>query len=222
MAIIYNTNSVKSGLLVFLDGANPRSYSGAGTTWTDLSGNGINGTIVGSPTFTANNFTITSDSTYVSIPNTTLSPGTGDFTYSSWVLFNAFDTYDTIFENGSYPDSLLLRYESGAGGITVYAENALQGTFTSLGLVANTWYNIVLVRQSGTTSLYVNNTLRGTPFTMNTNISIAAANLLLMRSQHTTTQFTSGRISMFSVYNRALSVNEINQNFNAFRGRYGV
>ena len=43
-----------------------------------------------------------------------------------------------------------------------------------------------------------------------------------MRSQHATGQFTNGRLSTFSIYNKALSVAEISQNFNALRGRYGL
>jgi len=53
MAIHYNTKTVTDGLVLALDAANPKSYSG-GTTWTDLSGNGNNGTLVGSPTYTPN------------------------------------------------------------------------------------------------------------------------------------------------------------------------
>ena len=39
------------GLVLALDAANPRSYPGSGTTWTDLSGNGNNGTLVNVPTY---------------------------------------------------------------------------------------------------------------------------------------------------------------------------
>ena len=57
---------------------------------------------------------------------------------------------------------------------------------------------------------------------MNVDINLANQNLWLMRSQHTTGQFTNGKIAVFSIYNRALSSNEIQQNFNATKGRYGL
>ena len=41
----------KSGLSLYLDGTNPDSYSGSGNTWYDLSGNGNNFTVYGSPLF---------------------------------------------------------------------------------------------------------------------------------------------------------------------------
>jgi len=48
-------NIVTSGLVLQLDAANTKSYPGSGTTWTDLSGNGNNGTLTNSPTFSSAN-----------------------------------------------------------------------------------------------------------------------------------------------------------------------
>jgi hypothetical protein len=45
MAISYNPRIVTDGLVLALDAGNPKSYPGSGTTWTDLSGNGNNGTL---------------------------------------------------------------------------------------------------------------------------------------------------------------------------------
>ena len=44
---------VTSGLSLFLDTGNSTSYPGTGTAWSDLSGNGNNGTLVNSPAYTA-------------------------------------------------------------------------------------------------------------------------------------------------------------------------
>jgi hypothetical protein len=219
MGIAYNPSVVTNGLVLCLDAANPKSYPGSGTTWNDLSGNGRNGTINGSPTFTNGYFSITSDSTYISIPNSGLVPRTNDFTYSCWIYFNSVDGADTIFENGSWTDTLLFRYESTQ--FTVYAEGALVGTI-SWTAITGSWVNIILRRQSNTVSCYINNVLTGTPFTMSTDINLANPNLWLMRSQHASNQFTSGRISIFSIYNRALTTSEIQQNFNALKGRFGL
>lgn len=221
MAVHYGPRSViiPSGLMLNLDASNRRSYPGSGTTWFDISGNDRNGTIIGSPTFTTNYFSITGDSTYISIPNSGLSPGTGDFTYSCWVYFNSVDSNDTIFENGSWTDTLLFRYESTQ--FTVYSEGVLRGTVSWTSTIG-AWVNIVLLRSSNTVSCYINNTLTGTPFSMSLDINLANPNLFLMRSQHTTGQWTNGRISTFAIYNRALSTSEIERNFNILRGRYGV
>ena len=187
----------------------------------DLSGNERNAIVNGGPTFTNGYFDITSDSTYISLSNSGLVPRTNDFTYSTWINFDATDTVDTIFENGSWADTLLFRYQTSANGVNVFAEGALRGTF-SWTPSAGVWYNVVFKRLSGTCSMYINNTLTGTPFTMTTDINLANTNLFLMRSQHTTNQFTNGKIATFSIYNRALSTAEVQQNFNALRGRFGI
>ena len=210
---------VRTGLILDLDAGMNASFNNTGTTWTDLSGNGRNGTINGSPTFTNGYFNITSDSTYISIPNSGLVPRTNDFTYSCWIYFNSVDSLDTIFENGSWSDSLILRYESTQ--FIVYAENALIGTF-SWTATTGVWVNIVLRRLSNTMSCFINNTSIGTPFAMSTDIDLANPNLWLMRSQHSTGQFTNGRIAVFSIYNRALTATEVSQNYNALKHRFGL
>lgn len=208
---------VEDGLVLNLDAGDTDSYPGSGTTWFDLSGNGRNATINGSPTFANGYFDITSDSTYISISNSGLVPRTNDFTYSTWINFDSFDGSDTIFENGSWTDTLLFRHQSNI--INVYAESALAGSF-SWTPSAGVWYNVVFKRESGTCSMYINNTLTGTPFTMTTDINLANTNLFLMRSQHTTGQFLDGKIAIFSIYNRSLSAQEIQQNYDALKSRF--
>ena len=219
MGIGYGPRVVTDGLVLALDAGDTNSYPGSGTTWTDLSGNGRNATVNGSPTFTNGYFDITSDSTYISLSNSGLVPRTNDFTYSTWINFDATDALDTIFENGSWGDALLFRYQTNL--VAVYAEGALIGNF-SWTATAGVWYNVVFKRESGTCSMYINNTLTGTPFTMTTDIDLANTNLFLMRSQHVVNQFLNGKIATFSIYNRALTASEIQQNFNATRGRFGI
>ena len=49
MGLSHSPSIVLNGLVAHLDAANKKSYPGSGTTWTDLTGNGNNGTLVGSP-----------------------------------------------------------------------------------------------------------------------------------------------------------------------------
>ena len=46
MALAHSPKIVTDGLVLCLDAGNPKSYPGSGTTWTDLSGQGNNGTLV--------------------------------------------------------------------------------------------------------------------------------------------------------------------------------
>jgi hypothetical protein len=45
MALYHSPLVVTDGLVLYLDAANRKSYPGTGTTWYDLTGNGLNGYI---------------------------------------------------------------------------------------------------------------------------------------------------------------------------------
>ena len=90
---------------------------------------------------------------------------------------------DTLFENGRWQDYGPLFRVSSRTSIQVYVETNLRGTFTwDPGI--DTWYNVVYRRSGSTNSLFVNGVLTGPEFTNQTNISLANANMFLMRSQH--------------------------------------
>lgn len=55
MALAHNPKIVTDGLVLCLDAANPKSYPGSGTVWSDLSGNGNNGTLVNGVGYNSNN-----------------------------------------------------------------------------------------------------------------------------------------------------------------------
>jgi hypothetical protein len=216
-----SVNLVTSGLQLYLDAGQTTSYSGTGTTWTDLSGNSRNATMSGTlpfSTFNSGYFGPFTDSNYFSLSNSGLVPRTGDFTWSVWIYYNSTDSADTIIENGSWTDTLLWRYENG-NTITVYAEGALGGSF-SWSRTLNTWYNLVLMRRSGVCYFYVNGVSTGTPFSFTTDVNLANPTIFIGRSQHATTQTTDGRISIVKIYNRALTDAEITTNYNFFKNRY--
>lgn len=210
-----------SGLLVYVDAGNARSYPGTGTVMYDLSGNGRHATVNGAPTFTNYYFTITADTTYISLPSAGMNPGVGNFTYSIWMRFSVVDgSYDTLIEHGSWNDAVLIRFISNT--VQIYADaSAMVGSFAWTP-TAGVWYNVVVIRDSFTLSMYVNGVLTGTPFALSNNIVIANPNVFLMRSQHSTAQFTPGDISAFSMYSTALTPEEVNQNFSALKGRFGL
>lgn len=52
---IYMPEIVREGLVLYLDAGEPSSYSGSGTAWNDLSGNGNNGTLYGGVGYNSSN-----------------------------------------------------------------------------------------------------------------------------------------------------------------------
>lgn len=60
---------ITSGLIVYYDSSNSSSYSGSGSSITDLSSEGNDGTISGSPTFSSDRFTLDGINDYITIPD---------------------------------------------------------------------------------------------------------------------------------------------------------
>lgn len=211
---------ITSGLILNLDAGNVASYPGSGTTWTDLSGNGNNGTLINGPTFNSSNGgSIVFDGTddYVSASNSMFVHRTSNWTYSFWLKFSGTPSLGTIFENGSWTSCLLMRFQT--DGISIYSMGSLWGKFTlspTLGL----WYKLDFIRNGSSLDFYLNSIYSQTmSFTADIQPS---SNIFIGSSQHTTGQYFYGNISQVSIYNKSLSATEILQNFNVTRTRFGV
>lgn len=207
MSIAYNTSIVRDGLICCLDPASVKSYTGSGSTVTDVSGNGNNGTITGSITLTDNVFQFTSGN-YIT---TTLNLSVGTYT----VMASA-------------------RWTGGLNGriITSSNNNWLMGHWagTTENHYAEGWVSAVssgagdtnwrIYAASGNSpidswQMYVN----GIQTYSNSNGSAGpnAPGINCNVGEH-----SNGQCGIFMVYNRVLTVSEIYRNFEALRGRHGI
>jgi len=229
---------VTNGLVLNLDAGNQNSYNGTGTIWRDLSGNGNNGTLTNGPTYSsANGGSIVFDGTNdtVSIPDVT---GVTDFSTSDnysidfWVYINSTQNYTATGDNdiiekwdgfNSYP--YVVRYDRPNqriyGGVYNGTTNP---TFGNLQVSTNTWVHICAVFNFSTSTgtLYRN----GGELSSSSSISITGTitnnSPLYLMSRGGSNQWVTGRLSGLKIYNRALTANEVSQNFNALRGRFGI
>jgi hypothetical protein len=83
----------------------------------------------------------------------------------------------------------------------------------------NTWYNICYISSSNT--LYLNGVLL-TPLVTNAYTILNNTSIKVIASGTSNSQFFPGNIAQVSIYNRALTATEVQQNFNALRGRFGI
>ena len=86
MGLAHSPRTVTDGLVLALDAGNTKSYSGSGTTWSDLSGKGNDGTLVNSPTYSnlnGGNFNFDEVNDYVNIGSTAIN-GTA-YTKIAWI-----------------------------------------------------------------------------------------------------------------------------------------
>ena len=215
-----NVDIVRTGLVLNLDAGNSSSYSGSGTTWTDLSGNGNNGTLTLGPTYnSANGGSIVFDGVddYVIADNSLLIHRTSNWAYSAWVNFSATPIYGTIFENGSWTSTLLIRFET--NGITIYSMSSYWGKF-NFSPTLGAWYKLDFIRNGNVIDFYLNGFYsQSISFTADIQ---PASNLFIGASQHAIDQRFNGRIATTQIYNRALTAAEVAQNYNSLSGRYGL
>jgi hypothetical protein len=221
---------VTSGLQVNLAAA-PTS----GTTWTDTSGNGRNGTLQGSASYTSangggvklNNANYTGTD-YISVPYN-ISSNTA--TIEVIASFNPTSNWATIWGNESY---------SAGSGYLAYMTNSTTITYGKSGSPANATITAsnsirqwIFVINGTSHSLYLNGTQVGTPTTVANQTSFVTSEFLF-GARHTnggtgaTDKMNNTNSSLqpvfyqMRIYNKALSGAEITQNYNAIKGTYGI
>jgi hypothetical protein len=85
----------------------------------------------------------------------------------------------------------------------------------------NQWYQVVATCSgSFNLNLYVNTTLTRTASTTATPVSSNVG--IQLMTGFSNVGYMGGRLSIARIYNRALSQSDINTNFNAIKGRYGL
>ena len=207
---------VQNGLILDVDAAVSRSYSGSGLTVNGLVG-GIGGTLINGVGYgTANNghfiFDGTNDQIQISQIGSALLSGSQDFTISAWVQSSG--GTGTIFANYLAGNLQVLYSPSYIGlwlnGAVAYANTA---TYYSANIV-----NLVAQRSSGTNiTIYLN----GQVIKTGTSNSTIGTTLDFRIGANTANgELFQGKLYNIQVYNRALSATEVLQNYNATKGRY--
>jgi hypothetical protein len=241
MGIAYNPRIVTDGLVLALDAGNVKSYPGSGTTWTDLSGRGNNGTLTnmdGTNFSIANGGYLSFDGTNEYVPTSTLSTQflTTGLTISIWLYYNSLTGNDNViswmsgassgaFDGTGYAWELRLRGPTGQaefspgigpGGSGIPARLSYNPPIPWNGRIS--CIDITFVA-NGLSTLYENGVSRATQDYSGIGVSSVTRSIWVGRGNNT---YFPGRIYSVKIYNRALTAAEIQQNFNATRGRYGI
>ncbi len=101
MGLGHSPRIVTDGLVLCLDAANKRSYGGSGTTWTDRSKSGNNGSIANAQFNSDNGGVFSFDGTddYIALGNASnfISSSQNTATVCAWVKPNSTGSYKKIF-----------------------------------------------------------------------------------------------------------------------------
>jgi hypothetical protein len=222
---------ITNGLVLCLDAGNRNSYNSGSNTWFDLSGRGSDAVLTNGPTFNTANFgTIVQDGVndYIINSNNVFYTYDKEITVSSWLKFSAFKyilSQGVLNSDNMTTNVWLWHFEN--NGLVWFVNDA--GTWRGLSytsLTTNVWYNIVTVANASGLYVYVNNSL---VVSSGAGISTQIRNSSNSRVATTDIRYaTTGRVghhgnfSQISIYNRALSAAEIQQNYNANKGRFGL
>jgi hypothetical protein len=224
VGIISGANLSSDGLVYSLDAANFRSYSGSGLTSFGLVG-GIGGTLVNGVGFTSSNggsFIFDRTNDYISIPDNSLLNTFSDMTLEVIVKYTT--TNDQIFAQK-------WNYSGGSQGYTIelYSNEIAAACYTGNNYLrvsvsnypANNIYHMILTLLGTTQTLYIN----GVSVASNSGGSIpniSGTTFTIGNRSNLTGTYFGGNVYQTKFYNRALSAQEIKQNYNATKKRYGL
>jgi hypothetical protein len=222
MGVAYNTSIVRNGLVLYLDAANKKSYSGTGTVWNDLSGNGRNSILSNGPTFNTSFFSFDGTNDVSTLSNNFI-PADSSLTVSIWVKARSDGMLvDTLNDSLSW-DGFTIRIQSSLYRWWLFKQNSgpnIQAALASTLTYNGNWQNVTGTYDGTTASLYINGVL-DVSVAYSGGYDVGAANIGI-GARPSTANPSNCDISNVSIYNRALSAAEITQNFNALRGRYNV
>jgi hypothetical protein len=211
MSLAHSPSLVLPGLVLCLDAANPKSYPGSGTIWTDLSGNGNNGTLVNGVGYSGSNLgSLSFDGVDDYINAGTPSISVGKITVNAWMRITSGSLLQHIVDSASNSWHLAILNDNGP-----YFWNGSTYHQSAPALTVGQWYMLTGV-QGTTLDIYINGVLGQS---IATNANVTTNNVNLGRYQSASRPFV-GNIAQVSIYNRALSAQEIQQNFNALRSRF--
>ena len=214
---------VTNGLVLNLDTANPNSYPGSGTTWTDLSGNGNTGTLTNGPTFSsANGGSLVFDGTndFIDFTSDSNLLPTAGLTVSAWFKTTVADIW-LVNKTSNVSTNGYVLISNGAGNMQ-FAVNGILVTTPSV-ITTGAWINIVGTWTPSTSLLMYQNGALVNTNTTSIPASITNPSITLEIGRNVAgTDNWNGNLSQLSIYNRALTAAEVSQNFNATRSRYGI
>ena len=231
MAFIHSPQIVTNGLVVYTDAANTKSLVSGSSTWRDLSGNGKNGGAGAGATWGSQNGGVVNFngvSSYVSF-------GTGNtfFPLTNLTIDLWFQSKGTVATTGTVPGLFgftygVRTYFGTANSISFSVSTGSTSQFLTYTHPSNfrddgLWYNIAFQATPTNTYMYLNGELKTSrSVTWLGNTIWPADTWNLARDNNNAYQYFTGSMASYKMYNRALSAQEVLQNYNATKGRFGL
>jgi hypothetical protein len=242
MSFHYSPNIVTEGLILYVDAANYKSLVSGDTTWNDITKTGDDGTLVNGPIFNStNNGSILFDGVddYINFSELTPANTLNTFSFGIWfspaitITSGSLATFSMLMESqdqrftSTRPDNYIYFLTNGE---LVFATFTPTNNLVSLQTTWNSdeWYQVFCTYEpiTGEKKLFINGELEnsvtgvtGNYFNTFTHFGLGAYNVSTIFSP---TNAFNGNISNFMVYDKTLSEQEVLQNYNTLKSRYGL
>jgi hypothetical protein len=226
MGVSYNPSVVTDGLVLYIDAANTRSYSGSGNTVYDVSLLGNSGALTAitySGTGGSSVFIFDGLTSLINLGNGNGLNVTTAWTCEAWIRPVGYGENNAgrIFQHstGSLTGFIFSLDNSAVTAGLQINTYAISGFSARLGncVTLNTWQQVVLAFSPGTASFYVNGASIGSS-SITSPSSYTSTNYIGNNSGATNT--FDGSIGIVRLYNNTLSASQILQNYNTTKGRY--
>ncbi|MGA1281511.1 MAG: LamG-like jellyroll fold domain-containing protein, partial [Candidatus Nanopelagicaceae bacterium] len=237
---------VTDGLVLHLDAANTNSYPGTGTTWTDLTGGGPNGTLASGAVYDSINggailfdgnddrveFSASSDFNF----------STSDFAVEIWFYLtgNAAANSNGLRICGLFANCPINNINGVTSLLQIQGDSTTTGTGLrwtrnvspavnvdrTVSISQQAWHQVVVTRIGTNLNFYLDGFQLGSPTTDSSPWGSSSNNARLGYIQSQILGYKGafpGYIPIVRIYKgKGLTAEEVQQNFNANRGRYGV
>ena len=226
MASFAGPNLITDNLVLSLDASNTNSYPGSGTTWFDMSDKHNHGTLTNGPTFDSNNLgSIDFDGTndHVAL-NSHVMNSFSKISIFCFVKFNRVNSTNTILD---------LRDGSGDGMSFIMSNPSGKKLFSGMNsdnIVGNKVFttgqihSCAVTYDGSTAKLYVDGKEDASKSISETfDLDTSKQSKIAIRS-FSTGSATGAEINLYNlyVYSEALTATQIQQNYMALKGRFGL
>ena len=222
MGTKYNPSAVRNGLLICVDPANISSYSGAGITARGLV-SGIGATLVNGIGFSSSNsgaFILDGSNDYIDSDVTSFDL-TGDLSAEVWFNLSALASdWVRVIGKGDGSNRTFGFWYNAPSSAFLYQRYGASGNVGFLygpSIQINTWYHVIVTSSGSTHKIYFNGVDVMTQTGAGPFYSTASTLKVGYGEAHT---YHNGRIGLYRIYNRALTAQEVLQNYNATKKRY--
>ena len=222
MGTKYNPSVVRNGLLICVDPANISSYSGTGITARGLV-SGIGATLVNGIGFSSSNsgtFILDGSNDYIN-GDTTSFDLTGDLSAEVWFNLSATaNDWVRVIGKGDGSNRTFGFWYNTPTAAFLYQRYAASGNVSgvySISIQTNTWYHVIVTSSGSTHKIYLNGLDIQTQTGAGPFLSSSSTLKVGFGEIHT---YHNGRIGLYRIYNRALTAQEVLQNYNATKKRY--